>query len=255
MEKGNRLCPWFPAFSSGLRVTIPIEHPHWLAEARSPSRRPSCKQFHSHQNPARHLIQPPRLHNSVRSPEVLLCIDMEKILHRRKCHISYQCLQAHVSNFKDMSQIYIHRVKCLWMWTFFNMTLFFGIFFLPHSPPSLKKGSCMRKRVRMVNSLIGAFSWDASSSPLAAASPPSTELSGLSSNQFFKLSKAIFPGSQIHIEGFLSDITNSWQASLICSLVQTDPLRPLCSLACQIGQNCTARPPKSTPKCMLKYPI
>ena len=125
---------------------------------------------------------------------------------------------------------YIHRVKCLWMWTFFNMTLFFRIFFLPHSIPSLRKGSCMRKRVRMVNSLIGVFSWDASSPP-AAASPPSTELSGLSSNQFFKLSKAIFPGSQVQIEGFLSDITNSWQASLICSLVQTDPLRPLCSPA------------------------
>ena len=119
-EKGNRWCPWFAAWSAS-------DHPNWTSpltcrSTSGPRRRLSCKQFQLDQNPGRHFIQPWRLHNSVGSPEVLLCIDMEKILHRRKCHISYQCLQAHVSHLKDMSQIYKQcdicecelSLKCSW---------------------------------------------------------------------------------------------------------------------------------------------
>ena len=43
---------------------------------------------------------------------------MEKILHRRKCHISYQCLQAHVSHTSqrhvtDLCECEL-SLKCSW---------------------------------------------------------------------------------------------------------------------------------------------
>ena len=167
IEKGNRWCPWF---SSGLRVTIPQLNIHidLLKHVCPPGG--GCKQFQLDQNPGRHFIQPSRLHNCVGSPEVLLCIDMEKILHRRKYHISYQCLQADVSHFKDMSQIYkpcdMWNV-CSRFWISFKFCTDFFKF------PPLKKEGERKKWDEWWTPWLAFFPGRSSSS--AAASPPSTE--------------------------------------------------------------------------------
>ena len=113
----ERLWPWFPSFfqRSG------SDHSNWTSTLTCPSTSAQLQDARPANNfiRIRHFIQLRRLPNCVPSPEVLLCIDMEKILHRRKCHISYQCLRHICHTFqRNVTEISIVRfLKCLWFYT------------------------------------------------------------------------------------------------------------------------------------------
>ena len=143
------ICSPFPARSGS-------DHPNWTSpltcrSTSAPRRRLSCKQFQLDQNPGRHFIQPRRLHNSVGSPEVLLCIDMEKILHRpgnitfrinafrQMCHISKTCHR------------YVNPTTCKMSILGFEFDLYSALTFFTFPSPPCKKEAGGKKNGELLD--------------------------------------------------------------------------------------------------------